>query len=99
MPASTTFAAPYGRVMSGRGFAPTNFQAHEIPAAGQITRDLPDVSAKSNVRSQMQQAQFVKSLQLLRGMPMQSAMPGKHTRFLVLHAVCPFRQLYTHAFL
>lgn len=64
MPASGTIVAPFGRVMSGRGFAPGSFQPHEIPAAGQFTKDLPNVGNKPNIDVWLQQATMANSMQL-----------------------------------
>ena len=64
MPASGTMAAPFGRVMSGRGFAPGSFQPYDIPAAGQYTKDLPVVGNRSSVDAWIQQAKMAKNLQL-----------------------------------
>ena len=64
MPASGTMAAPFGRVMSGRGFAPGSFQPHDIPAAGQFTKDLPNVGSKPSVDVWLQQAKMANSMQL-----------------------------------
>ncbi|DBA73522.1 TPA: hypothetical protein ACH3X1_011544 [Trebouxia sp. C0004] len=64
MPASGTMAAPFGRVMSGRGFAPGSFQPHDIPSAEQFTKDLPNVGSKPNIDVWLQQAKMVNSMQL-----------------------------------
>jgi hypothetical protein len=64
MPASGTMVAPFGRVMSGRGFAPGSFQPHDIPAAGQFTKDLPNVGNKPNIDVWLQQAKMANSIQL-----------------------------------
>jgi len=64
MPASGTMAAPFGRVMSGRGFAPGSFQPHDIPAAGQFTKDLPNIGSKPNIDVWLQQAKMANSMQL-----------------------------------
>ena len=64
MPASGTMVAPFGRVMSGRGFAPGSFQPHDIPAAGQFTKDLPNVGNKPNIDVWLQQAKMANSMQL-----------------------------------
>lgn len=81
MPANGTMAAPFGRVMSGRGFAPASFQAHDIPAVGQFTKDLPDVGSKPNMEAWLQQAKMAKNLQLFgqgfRNTQIPSAMPGE----------------------
>lgn len=55
--------APYGRVMSGRGFAPNGFEAYDLPAAGQYNRDLPDLGAKASTDAWLQQAKMTKNLQ------------------------------------
>lgn len=65
MPASGTMVAPFGRVMSGRGFAPGSFQLHDIPSAGQFTKDLPIVGNKPNIDVWLQQAKTADSMQLL----------------------------------
>ena len=64
MPASGTMAAPFGRVISGRGFAPGSFQPHDIPAAGQFTKDLPNIGSKPNIDVWLQQAKMAHSMQL-----------------------------------
>lgn len=64
MPASGTMVAPYGRVMSGRGFAPGSFQLYDIPSAGQFTQDLPNVGNKPNIDVWSQQAKMANSMQL-----------------------------------
>ena len=64
MPASGTMVAPFGRVMSGRGFVPGSFQPHDIPAAGQFTKDLPNVGHKPNIDVWLQQAKMGNSMQL-----------------------------------
>ena len=71
MPASgASMAAPFGRVTSGRGFAPSSYQPHELPAAGQFTKDLPfskDLSSfggsQPNQDSWLRQAKMAQGLQ------------------------------------
>ena len=64
MPASGTMVAPFGRVMSGRGFAPGSFQLYDIPSAGQFTKDLPNVGNKPNIDVWSQQAKMANRMQL-----------------------------------
>ena len=64
MTASDTMAAPYGRVMSGRGFAPASFQVHDKPATGQLAKDLYKVGGIANMDSWLQQAKTSNHLKL-----------------------------------
>lgn len=63
MPASGTMAAPFGRITSGRGFAPNGHEAHDLPAAGQFIRDHADFNGKTTAEAWLQQAKMLKSLQ------------------------------------
>lgn len=63
MPASGTLAAPFGRVMSGRGFAPTGYEAYDLPAAGQFTSDLPSSNGNTAAEAWLHQAKILKNLQ------------------------------------
>ena len=65
MPASgASMTAPFGRVTSGRGFAPSSYQPHELPAAGQFTKDLPNFRGNQpNRESWFHQAKAAQGLQ------------------------------------
>lgn len=63
MPASSTMAAPFGRITSGRGFAPNGHEAHDLPAAGQFIWDHADFNGKITAEAWLQQAKMLKSLQ------------------------------------
>ena len=62
--------------MSGRGFAPGSFQPHDIPAAGQYTKDLPVVGNRPSVDAWLQQAKMAKNLQLFGTGFLNGAMPN-----------------------
>ena len=74
--------APYGRVTSGRGFAPTGVEPYDLPAAGHFTRDLSDITGKASTEAWLRQAKMTKSLPGMhkRTNPNQipSVMPGLH---------------------
>lgn len=101
MPASGTMVAPFGRVMSGRGFAPGSFQPHDIPAAGQFTKDLPSIGNKPNIDIWLQQAKMAKSMQLfgkdflnntmrpvVRGEPISPKLAKLQVRAVLLSRCC-----------
>ena len=85
-------AAPFGRVISGRGFGPNGFEAHDLPAAGQSTRHLPDLSGKASAEAWLHQAKMIKSLQGMQqhstSNQTPSATPGQYPSLALEHAHC-----------
>ena len=92
MTASGTMSAPYGRVMSGRGFAPASFQLHDKPAAGQLTRDLHKVGSTANMDIWLQQAKTSNHLKLFGkdflNNQIPSAMSGNASNFKRVISSC-----------
>lgn len=81
-------AVPFGRITSGRGFAPNSFEAYELPAAGYFSRDLDDPSGKTTTEAWFQHSKMLKSLQGMQrhgsSSQIQSVMPGQ------CHSVAPW---------